>query len=81
MEIRGDLCTLSVMPHRICGEENSLHHFLAELLSLVLLHSRWSMWWRCFTVNHQPLMEASRYVELQAFLTFQSVPFLKLVNP
>jgi hypothetical protein len=40
MEIRGDLCTLSLMPYRIHGEGNSLHHFLAELLSLVLLHSR-----------------------------------------
>lgn len=40
MEIRGDLCTLSLMHYRIYGEGNSLHHFLAELLSLVLLHSR-----------------------------------------
>lgn len=67
MEIRGDLCTLSLMPHGIYGEGNSLHHFLAELLSLVLLHSRWRMWWRCFSMNHQPLMELGGMLSFRHF--------------
>jgi hypothetical protein len=52
-----------------------------ELLSTFGIAAFQGMWWRYFTMNHQTLMKASRYVELQAFLTFQSVPFLRLVNP